>query len=177
MNVPVARDRNFWVVNAAVSTIALSVIAYLLLIRQGGDPNALSFMPAVNAALNALAAVLLVLGVLAIKAKNQARHQVLMLSAFACSSLFLAGYLGYHYVHGDSRYPVTVPYRTAYLVLLASHVVLSVPVVPMAFAAFYFAFQKRFDRHRKVTRFLFPIWLYVSVTGVLVFAMLRNALH
>jgi putative membrane protein len=169
-------DRPFWIVNAVVSIVALAVLAYLLLLRQGsGNPSSLSFMPAVNAGFNGLAAVLLVLAVVAIKGRKVARHQKLMLSAFASSTFFLVGYLAYHYVHGDTRYPGTGGSRTAYLLLLASHVILSIPVVPMCLAAFYFAFRQRFAAHKKVTKFLFPIWLYVSVTGVVVFFLLRSA--
>jgi putative membrane protein len=169
-------DRPFWILNGVVSVIALSVLAYLLLLRHGsGDPTRLAFMPAVNASFNGMAAVLLVLAVLAIKKKNVARHQALMLSAFASSAFFLVGYLAYHYVHGDTKYPGTGSVRVAYLLLLASHVILSIPVVPMCLAAFYFAFRRRFATHKRVTKILFPIWLYVSVTGVLVFLMLRSA--
>lgn len=169
-------DRPFWIVNGVVSVLALALLAYLLLLRQGaGDKSALAFMPAVNASFNGAAAVLLVLGVSAIRKKQVARHQKLMLAAFASSTFFLVGYLAYHYVHGDTRYPGSGGLRVAYLALLASHVILSIPVVPMCLAAFWFAFQRRFETHRKITRILFPIWLYVSITGVLVFAMLRSA--
>lgn len=169
-------DRPFWIVNGVVSVVALSLLAYLLLLRQGaGDKSSLAFMPAINASFNGTAAVLLVLAVRAIKRKQVQRHQKLMLSAFASSAFFLAGYLAYHYVHGDTRYPGTGGIRIAYLALLASHVILSIPVVPMCLAAFWFAFRRRFETHKKITRILFPIWLYVSVTGVLVFLMLRSA--
>ena len=152
------------------------LLGYLLVIRQGsGDRTALAFMPAVNASFNAAAAVLLVLAVAAIKRRRIARHQALMLSAFASSTFFLVGYLAYHYVHGDTKYPGAGGMRAAYLLLLASHVILSIPVVPMCLAAFYFAFQRNLVTHKKITRFLFPIWLYVSVTGVVVFVMLRSA--
>jgi putative membrane protein len=172
----VHEDRPFWIVNGLLSVLALSVLGYLLLVRHGtGDRQGLAFMPAVNACFNGLSAVLLVLGVRAIKRKQVARHQTFMISAFASSTFFLVGYLAYHYVHGDSRYPGTGPARAAYLVLLASHVLLSIPVVPMCLAAFYFAFRRRFTTHRKITRFLFPMWLYVSVTGVVVFFVLRSA--
>jgi len=169
-------DRPFWIINGVVSVVALSVLAYLLLIRRGsGDATALSFMPAINATFNGTSAVLLVLAVHAIKNKRVARHQALMLSAFASSAFFLVGYLAYHYVHGDTRYPGQGGMRAGYLLLLASHIILSIPVVPMCLAAFYFAFQRRFTTHKKITKVLFPIWLYVSVTGVLVFFMLRSA--
>lgn len=169
-------DRPFWIVNGVVSVIALAVLAYLLLVRHGsGNRDALAFMPSVNASFNALSAVLLVFGVRAIKNKRVTQHRALMLSAFASSTFFLVGYLAYHYVHGDTRYPGTGAMRGIYLALLASHVLLSIPVVPMCLAAFWFAFKGRFATHRKITRFLFPIWLYVSVTGVLVFVFLRGA--
>lgn len=171
-------DRPFWIINAILSVIALAVLAYILLLHRGSaDRESLAFMPAVNAGFNGLSAILLVLAVREIKNKRVARHQALMISAFASSSFFLVGYLAYHYVHGDTRYPGVGAMRAAYLLLLASHVLLSVPVVPMCLAAFYFAFRRRFDTHRRITRILFPIWLYVSVTGVLVFVVLRGAYH
>jgi len=169
-------DRPFWIVNGVVSVLALALLAYLLLLRHGsGDASSLAFMPAVNASFNGAAAVLLVLAVVAIKKKQVARHQKLMLAAFASSTFFLVGYLAYHYVHGDTKYPGDGGLRIAYLALLASHVLLSIPVVPLCLAAFYFAFRRRFATHKKITKYLFPIWLYVSVTGVLVFLMLRSA--
>lgn len=169
-------DRPFWVVNGVVSVLALATLTYLLLLRTGrGDPAALSFMPAVNACFNASAAVLLVLAVRAIRRGKVALHQGLMLAAFASSALFLVGYLAYHYVHGDTKYPGGGPARAVYLAVLASHVLLSIPVVPMCLAAFYFAFKRRFTVHKRITKILFPVWLYVSVTGVLVFLMLRSA--
>jgi len=171
------RDRPFWIVNGVLSVAALALLAYLLLLRQGdhGDRSALSFMPAVNASLNATSATLLVLAVRAIRAKRVVQHQRLMMAAFAASTLFLVGYLAYHYVHGDTRYAGDGALRTVYLALLASHVVLSIPVVPMCLAAFYFAFRKRFETHKAITRVLFPTWLYVSVTGVIVYVMLRSS--
>lgn len=169
-------DRAFYAFTAVVSTAALALLTWLLVVREvapGADGPDLRFMPAVNACLNAVAATLLVGGWVAIRRGNRALHQRLMVAAFAASSLFLVGYLAYHAVHGDTRY--VGEWRTAYLVLLASHVLLSVPVVPMALLAFWFAWRKEFTRHRKVTRWLAPIWVYVSVTGVLVYFALRGS--
>lgn len=173
-------DSSFWIVNAIFSAIALSVLAYLLLLRGGsrgsqGGWHSLSFMPAVNAGFNGLSAILLTLGVLAIRKKRVRQHQFLVIGAFASSSLFLAGYLAYHYVHAETHYPGSGIARTLYLVLLASHVILSVPVVPLCLAAFYYALTRRFVTHRRITKILFPVWLYVSVTGVVVFFLLRGA--
>ena len=170
-------DRTFYVFTGVVSAAALGLLGWLLLIRRGGAVGVdLRFMPAVNASLNALSASLLLAGWVAIKRGARRLHQYLMVSTFASSSLFLVGYLAYHYVHGDTKYAGTGLGRTAYLTLLASHVLLSVPVVPMALVAFYFSWRQDFRRHRKVTRWLAPIWLYVSVTGVLVFFLLRGSL-
>jgi putative membrane protein len=156
----------------------VAFIAWLLLGRAT-TPAAggldLSFMPPVNAALNATAAANLILGWLAIRRGNRALHMRLMVAAFVTSALFLLGYLSYHYVHGDTKYPAEVPGRSAYLALLASHVLLSLPVVPLALIAFYLAWRKDFTRHRRVTRWLLPIWMYVSVTGVVVYLVLRAA--
>jgi putative membrane protein len=170
-------DRTFFALNAVLSAAALGFIAYLLLIRRGGGAHVdLRFLPAVNASLNAASATLLAAGWIAIRRKAVRAHRVFVTSAFAASSLFLVCYLGYHYMHGDTKYAGTGAIRTVYLLILASHILLSAGVVPMALTAFYFALKRQFVRHKKVTRILMPIWLYVSVTGVLVFFMLRGSL-
>jgi putative membrane protein len=171
----VRQDRGFFVFNAVVSAAALALLSWLLVFRDTDESGALDlrFMPAVNAGLNATAAVLLVAGWLAIRAKKIGLHKRLMVGAFAASTFFLVGYLAYHYVHGDTRYEGE--HRGLYLTILFSHVVLSIPVVPMALSAFYFAWKQRFATHKKITRILAPIWTYVSVTGVLVYFFLRSA--
>jgi len=175
---PRVSDRSFYVFTAVVSVAALSFLAWLLLIRRGGAVEGvdLRFLPAVNASLNGLAAVFLTAGWVAIRQKARRAHQYLMVSAFAASALFLVCYLAYHFVHGDTRYAGSGPLKAVYLTILASHVLLSLFVVPGALLAFYFAWRDAFERHRKVTRWLAPIWLYVSVTGVVIFFMLRGSL-
>lgn len=164
----------FAVFNTVVSVAALAFLAWLLLFHGGvrGGSVDLSFMPAVNASFNACSALLLVAGRIAIARKNMELHRRLMVAAFAVSGLFLAGYVAYHFVHGDTKYAGA--YRSAYLALLASHVLLSMAVLPMALSAFFFAARREFVKHTKVTRVLWPIWLYVSVTGVAVFFMLHG---
>lgn len=169
-------DRTFYVFNAVLSTAALSFLTWILVFGTGAEVDAdLGFLPAVNAGFNSLAAILLTAGWFAIRAKRVVLHRYLMVSAFAASTLFLVSYLVYHYFEGDTRYPADAPLRGLYLFILATHVILSVGVVPMALSAFWFAFRRRFTTHKKVTRVLLPIWLYVSVTGVVIFAMLRAA--
>ena len=168
-------DRAFFAVNAVVSAGALALLAWLLLVHKGAPGSGLDlrFMPPVNAVLNGTAALLLVAGRVAIARKRTAAHRALMISAFVASALFLVGYLAYHAVHGDTKFGGAGTERDIYLVVLASHVLLSLGIVPLSLAAFWFAWRGDFGRHVKVTRVLHPIWLYVSVTGVVVYLMLR----
>jgi putative membrane protein len=171
-------DRQFFVFNAVVSALALAFIAYILLVRRAGPAGELDlrFLPAVNAGLNSLATAFLVAGWVAIKRRAVRVHKRLMVAAFAASALFLVSYLTYHYVHGDTRYQGEGAVRVVYFAILISHVLLSMAVVPMALSAFYFAWKRQFVRHRRLTRVALPIWLYVSVTGVVIFVMLRGSL-
>ncbi|HTA91525.1 MAG TPA: DUF420 domain-containing protein [Polyangiaceae bacterium] len=166
-------DRTFFTFNAILSSVAVLFIAFILLRERSGDGPDLSFMPAINACFNALSAVCLVAGYVAIRRKKVAAHRLLMVTAFACSSLFLVGYLSYHYVHGDTKFHGVGLIRPVYFALLISHILLSLSVVPLALTSFYFAFTRAFVRHRRLNRVFLPIWLYVSVTGVLIFFMLR----
>lgn len=172
-------DRNFYWFNAVLSSGALALLAWLLLFHRGAGAAGtdLSFMPALNACLNALSASLLLGGFIAIKRKNAQVHRYLMVSAFVSSALFLVGYLAYHYLHGDTKYAGSGAGRTIYLSILASHILLSVAVVPLALSALWFAFRRSFQQHKKVTRVLWPIWMYVSVTGVLIYFLLRSSYH
>ena len=169
-------DKRFFVFNAAVSAAALALLGWLLLIRggAGGGGLDLHFMPAVNAGLNATSAVLLGCGWVAVKRGNPRVHRCFMVLAVASSALFLVGYVAYHYVHGDTRFGGQGALRTLYFAILVSHVLLSIAVVPMVLTALYFAWRRQFTRHTRVTRILFPIWLYVSVTGVVIFFFLRG---
>jgi putative membrane protein len=168
-------DRTFFAWNAVVSTVAVAFIAFIL--RRDTTPAGtvdLSFVPALNAVFNGLSAVCLVVGWGAIRRKAIHVHRLCMVTAFALSAVFLVGYLSYHYVHGDTIYPGTGVMRTVYLTVLASHILLSITVVPGALSSFYFALTRQFARHRRLNRVFLPIWLYVSVTGVVIYLMLRG---
>ena len=132
----------------------------------------LADLPGVNAALNATAALLLVTGWLLVRRRRIAAHRRAMLSALACSVLFLASYLVYHARVGSVRFPGTGTARTVYLAILASHTVLAAAVPVLAIVTLSRALAARFDRHRRIARWTLPIWLYVSVTGVVVYWML-----
>lgn len=129
-------------------------------------------LPTVNATLNALSAVLLLIGWRLILRRRVAAHRAVMLAAFACSIVFLGFYLYYHSQVGSVRFPGTGAVRIVYLAILLTHTVLAALVPFLAIATLWRALQERFDRHRRLARWTLPIWLYVSVTGVVVYWML-----
>ena len=133
----------------------------------------LPLLPTINASLNALAGIFLVLGFLAIKFKNQKLHSLMMKSAFVSSTLFLCVYLYYHLTsRGISHYQGHGIKRAIYFFILGTHTPLAVLIVPFIIMAVYYALKGEFEKHTKITRWLFPTWLYVSITGVLIYLML-----
>jgi putative membrane protein len=129
-------------------------------------------LPALNAFLNSLSAVLLVTGYVLIRRKKVDLHRRVMTSAFVTSVVFLVSYLVYHYNVGHVKFTGTGGVRTFYLALLASHTILAAVVAPLAVTVFVLARRGRFETHRRLARWTLPIWLYVSVTGVVVYLML-----
>ncbi len=129
-------------------------------------------LPAVNATLNAIAAILLVWGYTLIRRKRVQQHRRVMMSAFAVSIVFLICYLIYHAQVGSVPYPKSKPFRSFYLVLLFTHVVLAATVPVLASVTLFRGWKGDYARHRRIARWTFPIWLYVSVTGVAVYWML-----
>jgi uncharacterized membrane protein YozB (DUF420 family) len=131
-------------------------------------------LPAVNATLNGLATVLLVTGWLLIKRRREWAHKWTMVSAFGVSSAFLACYLVYHYRVGSVPFAGPSDVRAVYLVILATHVVLAALVPFLAATTIYLGLRDRRRRHRQLARWTLPVWLYVSVTGVVIYAMLYH---
>jgi uncharacterized membrane protein YozB (DUF420 family) len=129
-------------------------------------------LPTLNAALNATSAALLVLGWFLIRAGRRDAHRRAMTAALACSALFLVSYLSYHAQVGSVRFRGTGAVRTVYLAILLTHTVLAAAVAPLAVTVFVLARRGRFATHRKLARWALPVWLYVSVTGVVVYLML-----
>jgi uncharacterized membrane protein YozB (DUF420 family) len=136
-----------------------------------------SNLPAVNASLNALATVLLLAGLAAIKGGRRERHERLMTSALIASTAFLACYLYYHFVvtkGNATKFHGAGGAKVAYFVLLGSHTILAMVNLPMVLRTFWLARKQRWDAHRRLARWTFPIWLYVSVTGVVVYVVLYH---
>jgi uncharacterized membrane protein YozB (DUF420 family) len=129
-------------------------------------------LPAVNATLNAIATVFLAVGWTFIRRGDMRRHRACMLAAFATSTLFLISYLVYHANVGSVPFQGQGSIRTVYFVILITHIVLAAVILPLVLVTLSRALSRRFDRHRAIARWTLPIWLYVSVTGVLIYLML-----
>lgn len=134
----------------------------------------LTDLPALNAILNTTAAILLLTGFSLIRRKRIQAHKRVMVAAFAVSTIFLISYLVYHFQVGSVRFQKSGAIRTVYLAVLASHTILAAAVPVLAIITLRQAWRTRFDRHRRIARWTLPIWLYVSVTGVVVYWMLYH---
>ena len=131
-----------------------------------------SDLPAVNATLNAISAGLLTAGFVFIRRRDITRHKICMLSAVCVSAVFLVCYVTYHALHGSTRFMHQGPIRWVYFAILISHVLLAIAIVPMVIITLVRALKGQIERHRALARWTLPAWLYVSVTGVLVYLML-----
>jgi len=131
-----------------------------------------SNLPALNAALNGVSALLLVAGYSAIRRRRKGLHRTLMLSALGASILFLSSYLYYHYHAGTTRFTGQGWIRPVYFTILVSHTMLAIVIVPLVVTTLFLALRGNFSRHRRIARVTLPVWLYVSVTGILVYLLL-----
>lgn len=158
----------------ALSALALGFLTYLLLAPPMQSSNATwtAGLPTVNATLNTLTVLLLVAGYIAIRNQRRILHAWLMRSAFVVSALFFVSYSIYHSVHGDTPFTGQGWIRLFYFTILISHIVLSVVIVPLVLCTLYFAFRERWPTHRKLARITLPLWLYVSITGVMIYLLL-----
>lgn len=161
----------------AISAAATLFLFWLIYIHPAAAANgSYAFLPALNAAFNGLSATALLIGYVLIRARRIHAHRAAMITAFVFSTLFLVGYIAHHALHGDVRYPLHAAFRTFYLWLLASHIILATLTLPLVLVTFFFSLSGRIPQHRKIARWTFPLWLYVSITGVVTWAMLRLAL-
>ena len=162
-----------WILLVSAGIVAFLI--WLLYIKTASPTDAVwvNTLPAVNALLNSLSACCLTSGWLAIRRGNRAVHIRFMLSAAVLSALFFASYTTYHHFHGDTPFGGQGAIRAVYFTVLISHIVLSIVVLPLIISTLYYASKRQFVTHRKIARYTLPIWLYVSVTGVVVFFLLR----
>ena len=164
---------NPWII---ILSIAIPLVVVLLfnikLYDLGYDVKPLMFLPPIYATINGITAILLVTAVWAIKNGNRKRHEALMKIAIACSVLFLALYVAYHMTSPSTKFGGTGIIKFAYYFILLTHISLSVVVIPLVLISYVRALAEKFDQHKKITKYTFPIWLYVAVTGVIVYLMI-----
>ena len=159
-----------------ISTVATLFLFWLIYVHPAAATSEqYAFLPALNANLNGLSAIALLIGFTFIKSRKIKAHRASMITAFGFSTLFLVSYILHHALHGDVRYPAHAALRSVYLPLLASHIILATVALPLILVTFFFSLSGRIPQHRKVARWTFPLWLYVSVTGVVTYVMLRLA--
>lgn len=158
-----------------ISVSIFLFLTWLIYFKGSGSYSSdiIANLPALNATLNATSAVLLVFGYRAIRQGNYMRHMRFNLTAFVTSAFFLISYVIYHNFHGDTPFPGQGFIRPVYFTILISHIILSALLMPLILTSFYLAFSGKIKTHRKVSKFTLPIWLYVSVTGVIIFLLLN----
>jgi putative membrane protein len=162
-----------WIV--LVSILIPVVVAVLFSVKLkdlGYDVEPLPFLPPIYAAINGITAIVLVAGVLAIKKGKRILHKRLMTLAIALSLVFLVMYVAYHMTTDSTKFGGEGAIKMVYFFILISHIILSIAVIPLVLISYVRALAERFDRHKKIAKITFPIWLYVAVTGVIVYLMI-----
>ncbi len=166
--------KQFGATNALVTLTAMSFLVWLVYFHEGnGSASRAALLPLMNAILNAGSATLISVGLWAIKQRKRRLHMQLMLTASALSALFLVNYIYYHFAHGDTHFAGYVIVRPIYFAVLISHVLLSMVTFPMILTSLYLGLSNRIDTHRRLSKWTWAGWMYVSVTGVVVYCMLH----
>jgi putative membrane protein len=159
----------------ALSAGIAGFLVWLIYFKERiASPSWVGYLPGADAAFNSLSAACLILGYINIRRGKRLVHMRFMLSATVFSSLFLLSYITYHYFHGDTKFPGHGWIRPVYFFILITHIGLSMIALPLILATLWYALRSQFRFHRGIARLTFPIWLYVSVTGVIVYFVLRT---
>lgn len=156
----------------AVVSVAVPLAVAVLFFADKIDGYNTKFLPPIYATMNGLTAVFLVFALVAIKQKKINLHRTLMTSAVAFSALFLVLYVVYHSTNDSTPYGGEGMVRTVYFIILISHILLSIVIIPLVLITYVRALASRFDKHKRIARITFPIWLYVAITGVVVYLMI-----
>jgi putative membrane protein len=167
-------ERSALALIGAISAAALGFLIWLIYFAEAAQgPAWVAVLPTLNACFNASSSVLMVAGILAIKRGRRDIHLRFMLGALLASTLFLLSYIAYHHFHGDTKFAGVGWIRPVYFFILISHIILSAVVLPLLLATVYFAATDRLQRHKPLARIVFPLWLYVSISGVAVYFFLK----
>jgi putative membrane protein len=169
----IGTDKKYLVLIAILSVLIPIVVAMLFFMpKQGSDAVDVSFLPTLHAILNSMTAVALVIGYYNIRKGNIKVHRATMATAFGLSAIFLVSYVTYHFLGERTIYGGDGFLKLFYYFILLTHIVLAVVIVPLVLLSMYFALSEQFVRHRRISRWTFPIWLYVAITGVLVYLLI-----
>lgn len=168
-NSPIEQKYNKWII--LLSIVIPLAVAVLFVVKI---PNAtpLPFLPPIYATINGITAVLLVVAVIAVKNGKLKLHENLMKCAIGCSLLFLLMYIAYHMTTPSTKFGGEGTIKYVYYFILLTHILLSIAIIPMVLVTYVRALAKRFDRHKKIAKITFPLWLYVAITGVIVYLMI-----
>ncbi len=164
--------RNWIILLSVIIPIAVAVLFTIKLKDFGLDVEPLTFLPPIYAGINGLTALVLILSVRAIKNGNRASHERLMKTAIGLSVLFLLMYVAYHMTSDSTPYGGEGIIRYVYFFILITHIALSIIIIPLVLFTYVRALAERFDKHKKLARITYPIWLYVAITGVVVYLMI-----
>lgn len=166
-------DKKVFRLIMVLSMVVFAVVVVLYsLPKQDNIPDWAKFLPTLNASLNGTCSVLLLISLWAIKNKKISLHKQLNITTFLLSSLFLVSYIVFHSFGVETKFPADNPMRPLYLFILVTHIILAAIVLPLVLISFYFGLTDKIVQHRKVSKFTFPVWLYVTVTGVVVYLMI-----
>lgn len=169
-------DRTFGIAVALLTAAVLSFLFWLIYFNSGQPGHSASgssVLPKVSAILNGVSAVAIALALVAVKKRSYRLHAGFILCAVLASACFLVNYVYYHLHHGDTPYTGTGWLRPVYFTILVTHVVLSMVVLPLILTSVFLAISRRFEKHRRVSRYSWGVWMYVSVTGVAIYALLH----
>ena len=167
-------DTRYFLLIALLSVAVPLLVTFLLFVPQTGKLGDVdvTFLPKLHAMLNSLTAIALVLGFTFIRKGNIRYHRFAMVTAIVLSAFFLISYVTYHYQAPPTRFGGEGTIRGIYYFVLLTHIVLAAVIVPLVLLSVYFAISNQFDRHRRIARWTLPIWLYVAITGVVVYFMI-----
>jgi len=171
--VPGKNEKKIFRIILAVSIVVfLAILILSRLPKSDHIPFFVPFLPKLNALLNGTCSILLITSLYFIKRKKINVHKRLNITTFILSSIFLVSYIAFHSFGVETKFPVDNPIRPVYLFILITHICLAAIVLPLVLISFYFGLTMQVKKHRKITRWSFPIWLYVTVTGVIVYLMI-----
>lgn len=165
-----------YTVIGVLSSLTIGFLVWLIYFKTPVVTSAgwVSKLPSLNALLNSISLILLLSGYYLIRTGRKSAHIKCMLMATCSSTLFVVSYILYHYFHGDTKFLAQGSIRTVYFFILITHIVLSIPLVPLVLTTLWHGFKGNNISHKKVAKITFPIWVYISITGVLIFLILNN---